>query len=456
MRSFTRLSHAARLGLNVERFFHSMRVRHGNTFSVLMPGLNDVVFTSDPILVSQLLQADSGTLSSSLPSPLEPLLGNGSLILLQGQAHAQERQQLKPLFQGTCLHRYSGFIRQAISDADQHLASPLDAQAFMKQVTLDVILRAIFGINTPDRRALFSAAIGRLLASFSSLLLLVPQSRFSLFGIGPWDRFLQARQALDDLIFAEIRQRAPDQNADDILSHLLRQRTDPLPMSEAELRHIRDQLTTLLLAGHETTANSLAWALYYLATHTAAQSAIRQEINAVPDIDNSAWISNAMKSDRLDAFCKEVLRLRPVVPLVIRSVLKPITLGQHPLLPGTYVGVATHNLHTDPQLYPQPHAFQPERFLQRKYKTNEYLPFGGGDKKCLGYGFALHEMKIILASLVARHAIRLHQPVEPVASVQGLVMGPKQKILLELSDLPAVTPALAELRKQKTPAPVPE
>src|SRR3990167_4812236 len=146
MRSFTRLSHAARLGLNVERFFHSVRVRHGNTFSVLMPGLNDVVFTSDPLLVSQLLQADSGTLSSSLPSPLEPLLGNGSLILLQGQAHAQERQQLKPLFQGTCLHRYSGFIRQAISDADQHLASPLDAQAFMKQVTLDVILRAIFGI----------------------------------------------------------------------------------------------------------------------------------------------------------------------------------------------------------------------------------------------------------------------------------------------------------------------
>lgn len=432
MRSFTRLSHATRLGLNVERFFQRMRARHGNTFTVLMPGLNDVVFTSEPALVSQLLQADSDTLSSSLPSPLQPLLGNGSLILLQGRAHTQERQQLRPLFQGACLHRYSGFIRQAISDACHPLSSPVDAQAFMKKVTLDVILRAVFGIDTPDRRALFSAAIERLLNAFTSLLLLVPQARFSLFGISPWDRFLQARQTLDDLIFAEIRQRAPGREADDILSHLLRQHASQSPLTEADLPHIRDQLTTLLLAGHETTANSLAWALYYLATHQQAQTSIRQQLGEQAAAPQETQNSAAMKSERLDAFCKEVLRLRPVVPLVIRSVLQPFTLGQHPLRPGTYVGVATHNLHTDPDLYSHPFQFDPERFLRRKYKANEFVPFGGGDKKCLGYGFALHEMKLILAHLLERYTIHLHQAVLPESSIQGLTMGPRQRILISL------------------------
>ncbi|HET8685249.1 MAG TPA: cytochrome P450, partial [Methanosarcina sp.] len=251
-----KINHAIRLAVNAERFFYSQRKRYGNTFSVHIPGLNKVVFTSDPRLTHKILQTEHHILSSSLPNPIEVLVGKGSLILLQGAAHEQERNQLKPVFQGQCLRQYSRYMQEAIAETTVSLVDTVDAQQFMKNVTLDIILRAVFGISSSQRRTLFADAIFNLLNAFGPLLLLFPQARFSLLGISPWDRFIKARSVLDELIYSEIESRKDKKNGDDILSYLMQQPKDSINSALAP-EHIRDELTTLLLAGHETTANTL-------------------------------------------------------------------------------------------------------------------------------------------------------------------------------------------------------
>lgn len=430
MTAWLRLRHALHIGLNVQDFFASQRKQFGNTFYVQVPGLNRVLFTSNPAHVEELFQFSSDVVSSSLPSPIQPLLGERSLILIQGEDHRLERQRLRPAFQGQCLIQYNRFIEDAIETSCNRANDAVTAQEWMQDVTLDVIVRAVFGQENGTERAEFAKACRRLIGAYTPLLMLLPMARLRALGLSPWDRFLAARDSLDEKIYRALDQ-AMTRKGDDVIGRLLSEGVDTDLHDPAVRREWRDRLTTLLLAGFETTANTLAWCLYYMTQHPDWQERMARPLSEAEN--RSTLTRQAMKQPELDSFCKEVMRLHPVVPLVIRSVLSPVEWAGRSLSPGEYAGLATLNIHTDPSLYPEPLRFDPERFLDAKPKRHEYLPFGGGEKKCLGYGFALHEIKIVLATILAHYRVSLKDPVSPKARIQGLALVPKPEIRLMLS-----------------------
>ncbi len=430
MTALVRLQHALHIGMNVQSFFAQQRERFGNTFYVQVPGLNRVLFTSEPGYVADLFQASSEVISSSLPSPIQPLLGERSLILLQGDSHRTERKRLKPVFQGRCLLDYNRFMEDAVEAACERAQPRMVAQTWMQEVTLDVIIRAVFGQEEDAERAAFADACRRLIASYTAPLMLLPMTRVPAWGLSPWDRFLAARDALDRQIYRAL-DRAIERQGDDVIGRMVNQEADTDMRDPAVRRDWRDRLTTMLLAGYETTGNTMAWALYYLTQHPELQERMAQSLR---DSDGrEALTRDAMKQPELDSFCKEVMRLHPVVPLVIRSVMSPVDWAGHSLEAGEYAGVATFNIHTDPGLYPEPMRFDPARFVGFKPKNHEYVPFGGGEKKCLGYGFAIHEMKIVLGTILTRYRISLAASVTPKARIQGLALIPRPDIQLALS-----------------------
>ena len=448
MSSLTSVRHALQIGLDVQGFFSRQRQRHGNTFYVQVPGLKRVLFSSDPDHVADLFRFSSEVMSSSLPSPIQPLLGERSLILVQGEDHRVERRRLKPAFQGQCLLHYNRFIEDAIEASCDRLDRQVVAQAWMQDVTLDVIVRAVFGQEQDEDREAFADACRRLIGSYTAFLLLLPSARFRAWGLSPWDRFLAARNALDEKIY-EALDRAIVRRGDDVIGRLAQDGTSTDLRDPAVRRAWRDRLTTLLLAGFETTANTLAWCLYHLTQQPQWQDRIAGSLGTAENREELT--RQAMRLPELDSFCKEVMRLHPVVPLVIRSVLSPVEWGGQSLSPGEYAGVATLNIHTDPDLFPRPLTFDPARFIGAKLKPHEYVPFGGGDKRCLGYGFALHEIKIILATILTKYRLELTAPVSPKPRIQGLALVPRPDIRLMLS--PRTVPdAMAGEQHLKTPA----
>lgn len=295
----------------------------------------------------------------------------------------------------------------------------------MQELTLDVIIEVVFGITNEDRKTHYQDAIRNLLKTFTPPIMLFPFVRRKMLGIGPWDRFLKAREKLDALIIEDIhRAKRQTERRDDILSTLVSlQNEKGSLLSEI---HIRDELTTLLAAGHETTANSLTWAIQLISCHNTVKSKLIDEIMALPE---DAPIEQVMKLKYLDAVIKEVLRVHPVVPLVLRSVVSNHTLMGYELKPGTYAGIASYALHMNPSVWDKPEEFIPERFLENDYRPNEYVPFGGGTKKCLGYGFALFEMKSVLFKLYRHTRIHIASTKTIKAAIQGITLGPKQKII---------------------------
>jgi len=422
-----KISNAIKISLDPEAFFRKKLLTGDDEFFLSMPGLNQVLMTTSPAGAAEIFSAPISSLTSSLPSPLEPLLGSSSLILLQGEAHNQERKMIKPAFQGACLRSYVPLIHNAVTNTVNRHQFPatLNVQSFMHELTLDVIIEVVFGVTNEDRKMHYQGAIRNLLKTFTPPIMLFPFVRRKIFGIGPWDRFLRARAVLDTLIIEDInRAKKQTEPRDDILSTLVNlqdEQSAPLPES-----HIRDELTTLLAAGHETTANSLTWAIQLISCHQNVKSKLLEEIMALPE---DAPIEKVMKLKYLDAVIKEVLRVHPVVPLVLRSVVSDHTLMGYELKSGTYAGIASYALHMNPKVWNKPEEFIPERFLENDYRPNEYVPFGGGTKKCLGYGFALFEMKSVLFKLYRHTKIHIESTKTIEAAIQGITLGPKQKII---------------------------
>ena len=429
MNGLTRLQHAIQIGLNIQSFFEKQRQRCGNTFYVQVPGLNRVLFTSEPDFIADLFRLPNDVVTSSVPSPIQPLLGEHSLILLQGNSHNRERQLLKPVFQGRCLLDYNQFIERSIDSACHATTSPIVAQTWMQEVTLDVIVRAVFGQEEEEDRKAFATACRQLIGSYSALLMLLPMTRIRAWGLSSWDRFLAAREVLDSQIYSAL-DRAVSKESSDMIGRLIYAGSDA-DLEDPNVRQAwRDRLTTLLLAGFETTANTLTWALYYLTQHIDLQNKMSEKLGGSNSANELTRL--AMKLPELDAFFKEVMRMHPVVPMVIRSVIAPTKWAGYEMAAGEYVGVSTLNLHYDQTLYPNPTRFMPLRFLDSKPARYQYLPFGGGDKMCLGYGFAIHEMKIILSRILTRYHIELATEVKPKTKIQGLALTPSPEIRLNL------------------------
>ncbi len=405
----------------IEYVFGARR-EHGEVFAMraLIPGAP--VFTSHPDHVRSLFTAKPEQAPSlNRESPLLPILGPDSVLTAVGERHMRQRKLLLPSFHGEAIERYAQMIADAAErEIDRWpVGSPFALAPRMQAITLDVIMAGIFGIEgkpergTPEYRLrsatkFLVAASTRPLAQLGELLHIGREE-----AIGPMKLALDF---LDRRTYAviEARRRADDlDERRDILSLLLQARTEEgETLSDKE---VRDELLTLVLAGHETTANSLAWAWERLVRAPGAHEALR---DAVRSGDGGA--------ERVEATIVETMRSRPVVPMIGRRVMVPWRLGEYAVPADTPVGMSILLVHHREDLYPEPFEFRPERWLDRRPGTYEWIPFGGGIRRCLGAALAMAEQRVVLEAMARRLDLEAADPAPERALHRNVTMIPSR------------------------------
>jgi len=405
--------------------------RYGDLFRAR--GLYNTVFVSHPEAIRVLLTNDTNgifTAPGETNEILRPLLGGNSLILLSGQAHRQRRQLVMPPFHGERLKVYADLIQAITREAMTGFSSPqtpFQARPLMQKITLQVILQAVFGLHQGDRyqrlQTLLAQRLDMASKPLASTLLFFPILQSDL---GPWSpggRAQALAQEIDELLYAEIRQRRQSLETDrsDVLSLLLQAKDDAgNGLSDEELR---DELMTLLVAGHETTATALAWALYWSHHDPAIKARIQEEITEANATDNPLQLT---KLPYLEAVCKETLRIYPVALLTFaRRLEQPAELLGYSLEPGTTLMGCIYLLHHRDDLYANPKQFRPERFLERQYSAFEFMPFGAGARRCVGAALAMYELKIVLGTLLAEFELSLGSDQPVVPERRGVTLGMK-------------------------------
>ena len=393
-------------------FLSECHRRYGDPFS--FPGLQGpVVTTCDTEAIKGIFAADPDTFASPMSEAFGPFLGENSVLLVSGKRHRAARRLLMPPFNGARMRAYGTIMRDAARAWGERWqpGQTLSVQETTLAISLEVIIRAVFGVQSDEGAQRLHQATTQLMAAVSPLIVGFPALRRDFGGLGPWARYQRLRRDFEALLRAEIeakRAQAAGAQAQDILSLLVQARyEDGQPLSE---REILDQLISMVVAGHETVAVALAWAVYALHRNPATLTRLRAELDAVdataegPDPDALAALPY------LDAVCQETLRRYPLAPLVQRKLARPYTLqGRGPALPlpaGTLIG-ASLLVHFDPAIYPDPQRFDPDRFLSRSYAPSEFLAFGGGARRCLGAAFATQELRIVLGTLLRHHQLRL-------------------------------------------------
>lgn len=398
---------------------------YGDTFTINDPK-NPGVITGDPAAIKEILTADSEVYEVPYQEMLAPFFGATSLILTSGPRHKKDRKLLAPPFHGARMKAYG----QTIVETTKVMFDTLKAgERFVmiercQAVSLDVILRAIFGIEDDARRREFRAIVVAVMEATSSpVIATMPAFRRNFAGLGPWARFQRALKSFDQWLLNEIAERkktASTSSSEDIMSLLLSARYDDgEPMSDQELR---DQLHLLIFAGHDTTSTGLAWAFYWLHHNPAIREKLLQELKALgpsPEADKIAALPY------LEAVCQETLRIRPIAAQIARQLKAPFTVMGHPLQPKSILTISLLLLHNRTDLYPEPETFRPERFIERTFSPYEYLPFGGGSRRCLGAAFAMYEMKLVLATVLSRYDLSLVNDGPVKVQNRGLTMGPK-------------------------------
>jgi cytochrome P450 len=373
-------------------FLESCRRRFGDTFSVNFLGFRTpMVMLADPDAIKALYGNSQHGLPLGRTLALLPILGPGSLLLLEGREHLARRKLMLPPFHGARMREYEATVQEVVAaDVERWPeGEPFAIHPRMQRVTLEVILRAVFGVTDERRRSALADRLNGLLSDTASAGLQFGVLLSRRFGTrDPLIPLQERRREIDAMLDVEIAERRADPR-EDILSMLVAARFEGgEPLDDAE---IRDQLMTLLLAGHETTATGLAWTFDLLVRHPDALDRLAS------DPDDQAYVR---------AVVSESLRLRPVVPLAGRRLAAPLTVDGYELPPGTDVTPAIWLAHTRADRYPEPFAFRPERFLNGASSTFSWIPFGGGVRRCIGAAFAEMEMRVALTEIVRRRAIR--------------------------------------------------
>jgi cytochrome P450 family 135 len=373
------------------------RARYGNTFTLKLAQEPPWVVLGDPEDVRAVFTGDPAVLHAGEGNQiLLPILGHHSLLLLDDERHLRQRKLMLPPFHGERMQRHVETMAVAARREIERwpLGEPFALHPHMQGVTLEVIMRVVFGESDDARSGDLRAGIKRFLEFGADWKVFV---RMAVLGSERLQRarfFRAAMDPVDEAIFAIVRRRRGEEGLDereDVLSMLVQSRhEDGSPMSDQELR---DELMTLLVAGHETTATALAWALERLVRNPDMLERLRSE-----------------DEEYLDAVVTETLRRRPVVPLVLRKLTEPWQLGERLLPAGVAVSPNIHLVHHNPDVYPDPFAFRPERFLGVKAGTYEWIPFGGGPRRCIGASFALTEMRTVLREVVRSVALRPADP----------------------------------------------
>ncbi len=414
-----------------DKYMDSAVKQAPDIFIADIAGKDGYVFVNHPEAMRQIVTSDRDKFFASGKDNdlLRPLLGDNSLILIEGDRHKQRRKLLLPPFHGERMQTYS----RLICDLTHHIISQLEpnqpfiARQVTQEVSLQVILEAVYGLQDNERSAELKQRIAKLANIFESTLtsafLFFPWLQQDLGAWSPWGNFIRQQKAIDEAIYQELATRRTQDNSQrqDILSLMMSAKDEAGEgLKDIELR---DELMTLMLAGHETTATAIAWALYWVHRYPEIKTKLQAEIASLGADPDPMEIA---KLPYLDAVCKETLRIYPVAMLTFpRVVQEPMELMGYKLETGQVLMGCIYLLHHREDVYPEPLKFKPERFLEQEYDSYEFFPFGGGKRRCIGEALAKLEMKLVVATIIAQYDLELidNKPEIPVR--RGVTLAPK-------------------------------
>ena len=413
-------------------FMEERNRKYGDFYQITFKNAPPTVMTSNPQAIEDIFTASPDTFEVGKGNQgLNFLVGDNSLLLLDGKVHKNRRRLLMPSFHGEslqeCSHKIVS-ITQKICDRWQ-INEPFKVRPYMQEITLRVILNVVFGIDSGEKYERLRLLLTKLLETFnnplSSLLIFFPALRKDWGKFSPWGRFLLLKEEIRQLIYQEIKERrdllaSGKSERRDIFSLLLLAKDENgKGMTDEELH---DELITLLFAGHETTASGLAWLFYWIHYLPEVQEKLRFELDSLGENPDYREINNL---PYLDAVISETLRIYPIAAGTFGRILtKPMSIMGYNFAPKTWLMVSIYSLHHREDLYLNSKQFKPERFLQRSYSPYEYIPFGGGNRRCLGSALALLEMKLVTATVLPRFQLELtsKSPMLPVR--RGLTLAP--------------------------------
>ena len=404
------------------RAMAAARARYGDPFT--MTTLNGaVVATAEPELIREIFtNKDPDLFDTFANAALTPFVGARSLLLLTGEDHRRERKLLTPPFHGERMRSYGRSIVDATRAAFAALTPGREFRALDvgQRISLEVIVRAVFGVEEPARVSAMMAAVRELMDAALPIFMFGTAFHRAPLGLGPWARYLRRSERVDRLLFEQIeRARASAGERDDILSLMLAARYDDgAAMSDAELR---DELRTLLIAGHETTAVTLAWALDHVHRDEAVRSRLLADLDALGD----GAPDELARLPLLGAVIDETLRLSPVVEVVFRKLRRPLRFAGYDLPAGVALAPAIALTHLRSDLYPDPTSFRPERMIERRPGPFEFLPFGGGSRRCIGAALAHDEARVALGTALREWTLALREPAPVPIVRRNLALGPK-------------------------------
>jgi len=427
---------------NPFRFLDGCARRYGDWFTVRVPGVSPFVFTSDPAAVREVFLGDPDALHAGEANrPLGAFMGARSSLFLDAPEHLRQRRLLLPAFHGEQVASHADAMRIAADDA---IASWPIGQQFaihpqMRTITFETIIRAVFGFADDASGSALRSLMKELFALYSSrlgTLLSLPAMRIDAGPWSPWGRAARLTRQIDSILYAEFAKRRKEgvEGRADVLSILLTARYEegqPLPDAV-----IRDEMYTLMLAGHETTAAAMAWIINRLLTNPNVMERARAEVLSVL---NGAQLdaSHVGKLKFVEAVINETMRLDPVIPNFGRTLTRPLTIAGRQLPAGVTIAPCIYLVHRRPELWPNPNQFNPDRFVESRQSPYTFLPFGGGPRRCLGAALASYQMKIVIAEILSRVRLKPVDGYTAHATRRGIAFAPSE-------GLPVIANALSE------------
>ena len=385
----------------------SLRNTYGDFFTLKVTGKESLVYVSHPQAIQKIFSIPPDQLEVGGANGIfEPLLGAQSLVLLDGKAHQRHRKLLTPPFHGERMKSYGKLICEItdIVTDNWKVNQSFDVRSSMKEISLQVILEAIFGLHRGERydriKDFLSSMLEMTNSPLGASLLFFSFLQKDWGKWSPWGRYMQQRKQLNELLYTEIQERIdnPDPSREDVLSLMMAARDENGEAMTFE--ELRDDLLTLLVAGHETTATAISWALYWIHRLPEVKEKLLAELDQVNENESFTELT---KLPYFNGVCRESLRIYPMAPVAFPRKLKtPIQIMDYKFPAGTILSPCVYLLHHREDLYPDSKQFKPERFIEREYSSYEFIPFGGGNRLCLGMAFGIFEMKIVLAKLMKK------------------------------------------------------
>jgi len=416
---------------NPFRFLDTCARQYGDWFTVRVPGVSPFVFTSDPAAVHEVFLGDVDALHAGEANrPLGAFMGERSSLFLDAPEHLRQRRLLLPAFRGERMASHADAMRTA---ADNAIASWPIGQQFaihpqMRAITFETIIRTVFGFADDSTGVELRASLKKLFALYSSrlgTLFSLPAMRIDAGPWSPWGRAVRLTRGIDAILYAEFARRRKEsvEGRADVLSMLLSARyEDGQPLPDAV---IRDEMYTLMLAGHETTAATLAWIVNRLLTNPVVMERARAEVLSVL---NGAPLdpSHVGKLKYVEAVINETMRLDPVIPNFGRTLTRPLKIAGRDLPAGVTIAPCIYLVHRRLELWPNPEQFNPDRFLDARHSPYTFFPFGGGARRCLGAAFASYQMKVVIAEILSRVELKPVNGYTAHATRRGIAFAPSE------------------------------